>query len=352
MTKTKTTRYQALMLIATIPLGLLLSKFIDPHFTDEASHLVVEYLLPVFFIAVGHELRNEFANGYFKVRRNVFAPLIAAVFGVAIPALLYTLVAGGSNGSWSIPTATDITLGIAVLSFVAADVSSILRARFLALATIDDVIGLLILLFVFSGQISLLPAGLTLVSLLGYHYAQKLNAPWKYATHLFAVAAIVAGLESGVQTSLIGVVLGLLITRESLFTWIDSINGWLILPLFGFLVSAMAATSFAAGLSAAVVGGILLRPLGKVFGISVGGAVASRLFTGSWNLRTWVSIGLLGGIGFTVSFLLAKLAFEGQESYYASAVVGTLAATLISTLCFFGFVALRGRRVRLAERSL
>lgn len=352
MTKTKTTRIQALALIATIPLGLLLSGLLDPHFTEEASHVVVEYLLPIFFIAVGHELRTEFTNGYFKVRRNVLAPLIAAICGVVVPAFVFTLVAGGSNGSWSIPTATDITLGIAVLSFVAADVSSILRARFLALATIDDVIGLLILLLVFSGQISLLAALLTAAALVSFHFVQQLQSNWRLTAYLFAGLAIVVGVESGIQTSLIGVLLGLLISQEKMFNWLESANGWLILPVFGFLVSAMAATSFAAGLSVAVVTAILLRPLGKLLGISVGGALSSKIFTGHWDLRSWASIGLLGGIGFTVSFLLAQLAFKGEESLYASAVVGTLGATFISTVLFFGLVALRGPRVRRAERSL
>lgn len=352
MTKTKTTRIQALALIATIPLGLLLSGLIDPHFTEEASHVVVEYLLPIFFIAVGHELRTELTNGYFKVRRNVLAPLIAAIFGVLLPAFLFTLVAGGSNGSWSIPTATDITLGIAVLSFVAADVSSILRARFLALATIDDVIGLLILLVVFSGKISVIAAFGAAMALVAFHFAQKLQSNLRYATYLFAIVAIVVGVESGIQTSLIGVLLGLLISREELFKWLEPANGWLILPVFGFLVSAMAATSFEAGLTATVVTAILLRPFGKLVGISLGGALASRASTGHWDFRSWASIGLLGGIGFTVSFLLAQLAFKGEESLYASAVVGTLGATAISTVLFFVLVALRGPRVRRAERSL
>lgn len=352
MTKTKTTRIQALALISTIPIGLLLSGLFDPHFTEEASHAVVEYLLPIFFIAVGHELRTEFANGYFKVRRNILAPLIAAICGVVVPALVFTLVAGGSNGSWSIPTATDITLGIAVLSFVAADVSSILRARFLALATIDDVIGLLILLLVFSGQISILSASLTAVALIAFHYTQKLQNNWRYTAYLSAALAIIAGVDSGIQTSLIGVLLGLLISQEKLFTWIEPTNGWLILPVFGFLVSAMAATSFAAGLSLAVVSAILLRPFGKLLGISIGGALASKFFTGHWDVRSWASIGLLGGIGFTVSFLLAQLAYKDAESLYASAVVGTLGATVISIALFLGLVTLRGPRVRRAEKSL
>jgi len=352
MTKFTKRRIQALCLIATVPLGIVLSQFIDAESAGYAAHFVELYLLPLFFVGVGLELRHEFSVGYFKARANILAPLTAAVFGVIVPALLFVSIAGPQGGAWSIPTATDITLGLAVLSFVAAGFAGRLRARFLALATIDDVIALVILLIVFSGEISWAACLATLAALGAFHFAQKLPAVFGFAVLLSGTLAIVFGVESGIQTSLIGVLLGLLISKDALFSWLDSTNGWLVLPLFGFLISVTAGSSFAAGISAVVLVGVLLRPLGKLIGISIGGSLAARIFNGEWDGRTWVSIGLLGGIGFTVSFLLAKLAYKDQEQLYGSAVLGTLGATIISALAFLVLANLRGRRERQVERSL
>ena len=352
MTKQMKRRIQALFLIATVPLGLVLGQFVDSKSSSFASHFVEVYLLPLFFIGVGIELRHEFTTGYFKARANIVAPLVAAVFGVVFPALLFITIAGPQGGAWSIPTATDITLGLAVLSFVSAGFSGRLRARFLALATIDDVIALLILLIVFSGKMSWLAGLATFALLVIFHFAQKLPNGWSVVVLVIWVLAIVAGAESGIQTSLVGVMIGLLVSSESHFRWLDSINGWVVLPLFGFLISVTAGGSFAAGVSVVVLLAILLRPLGKLVGISIGGSIASRTFTGQWDLLPWGAIGLLGGIGFTVSFLLAKLAYKGEESLYGSAVLGTLGATLISAIAFLVLAKLRGRRERQGERSL
>jgi NhaA family Na+:H+ antiporter len=352
MTDLKTRRIQALFLVASVPLGLLLGQWIDADSASEVSHLVEVYLLPLFFVGVGLELRHEFSAGYFKVRSNILSPLIAAVFGVVAPALIFITVAGSNGGAWSIPTATDITLGLAVLSFVAVGLSSELRARFLALATIDDVIGLLILLVVFSGELSWFAGLVTLVALVIFHYAQKLPTHLRYVAYLAGVVAIVAGAESGIQTSLIGVLVGLLISKSELFKWLEPVNGWIVLPLFGFFVSAVAAASFAGGIAAVVLSAILLRPLGKLIGILIGGSVASRIFNSQWDLRNWMAIGLLGGIGFTVSFLLAKLAYAGQQQSYGAAVLGTLGATAISALAFLAFAFFRARQVPQAEKSL
>ena len=350
MSNSKTARNQAIALIATIPAGLALGNLIDRVALGEVSHIVEVYLLPLFFVGVGIELRHEFSAGYFRERRNIVSPLVGAVLGVVVPALLYIAVAGTMGGAWSIPTATDITIGLAVLSFSSALVSQRLRARFLALATIDDVIGLLILLVVFSGELSPVAIAITLGALTAFHFAQKFSQLALPLTLLAGVGALVAGAESGIQTSLIGVLLGLLVSNAARFKKLESINGWFVLPLFGFGVSAMAALSLGAGVSAIVVGAILYRPLGKLIGIFVGGSLSTRILTGSWDVRSWIEIGLLGGIGFTVSFLLAQLAFNGEQTFYASAVVGTLAATTISAIAFLVFASIKVRRAHQVEK--
>ena len=348
MAKLNRTQIQAIFLLLTVPLGLAASTLLDSSMVGHASHLVETYVLPLFFIAVGLELRKEFQAGYFKDRSKIFAPLAGATMGVVVPALLFIAVAGPLAGAWSVPTATDITLGLAVLAFIATKLSSVIRARFLALATIDDVIGLLILLLVFSSKINWLALGLCLVALVAFHFSQKSRGPLLALSFLAAIATIAFGAESGFQTSIIGVVLGMTISNHKLYTWLEPTNGWAVLPMFGFLVSASAGSSLGAGLNIAVLAAVLIRPLGKFIGILVGGSVASKIAGGTLDFAAWSSIGILGGIGFTVSFLLAKISLEDSPSSYAAAIVGTLGATLISAILFLIFMGIKGRRARQA----
>lgn len=352
MTSTKQAKLQSGLLVVSVPLGLLLWPAIEVDATHYLAHFVETYILPLFFVGVGLELRHEFTDGYFKVKSKILVPLIAALLGVVFPALLFIAIAGPLGGAWSIPTATDITLGLAVLAFASTGLSKVLRARFLALATIDDVIGLAILLVVFSAQLNPLQILLTTLALVAFSLSQRIPGKLGYISLVALAAALFFSAGSGLQTSLVGVALGLLVSKAKFFSWLTPLNGWIVLPFFGFLVSASAGSYLAGGLATSVLVAVCLRPLGKFLGILIGGSLFSRVLGLGWDLKPWGAIGLLGGIGFTVSFLLARVSLGEIPMMFSSAVVGTLIATVVSMLAFAIYATVTGRRVRLNEKSL
>lgn len=341
-----------LLLLALIPVGLVVGSIARSPGYETAGHWAANYLLPIFFFVVGVELRTEFSTGYFKVRRNILAPTVAATLGVLLPALLYIVVVGASNRGWVIPTATDITLGLAVLALAPTGFGTILRARFLALATIDDLLALLILVIVFSQSVQVLTAVLAFVAVTACVALQRIPGRWALLAVPFAGGAVLLCAASGVQTSLVGVALGISLRRFKGIELIGAMSTWLVLPVFTFLISASAGQSLAGGLSAIVLVALLLRPVGKYVGIAIGGSLTAKAVSGRSDFRSWSLIGVLGGIGFTVSLLLARLAFVGDEPSYVAGVIATLGVAFLSALLFLLLGRFRGLRERQAEKSL
>lgn len=303
------------------------------------AHLAETYLLPLFFVQVGIELRDEFTRGHFTRRRNLIPPALAALFGVAGPAVIYICIAG--KDGWAVPTATDITLGLAAITLFARKFG--LRAKFLALATIDDLLGLLILLIFFSAHISVAFLALTFLALLGLAFSQRFSYRISEPLLGLGAIAILMASQSGIQTSVIGFTVGLLLKDFRYESGLKAINNLFTLPIFGFLVLAANIGGGVASLNLTIFIAVVLRPIGKVIGISLGGAIGERLVGSAWNVRTWTLIGLLGGLGLTVSFLVANLSFS-QPLDRLSAVLATLLASVVSLGLFAAVTSRRARR--------
>ena len=334
MNKLHDPRIHAAILAIALVSGIGIGLFFEAGSFEDFSHLTSEYVLPLFFFAVGLELKHEFTHGYFSVRKNLAAPSIAAFFGVIVPAVFFVAVSGQTSGSWAIPTATDITLGIAVLSLVSAQASSRIRAKFLALATIDDVIGLVILLTVFSAQINLIKLIILIALIVAYVVAQKSPSTPVWLSMLIFYLAVVVEVGAGIQTSLIGFVFGFLARGKISMEKISAVNGLVVLPLFGFGIGAVSGGALASGIAIVVFVSILFRPLGKLLGILGGAFLAKMIFQTNDDLRSWVQVGLLGGLGLTVSLLIAQIAYAVDEHSLAAAVLGTLVASLLSAALF------------------
>jgi Na+:H+ antiporter, NhaA family len=310
---------------------------------------VIDYLLPVFFIGVGFELRQEFASGYFATRRNIFAPAAAAVVGAIAPALAYFAIAG-SRG-WAIPTATDIALGLAALLIFRGSKLSTLRVRFVAVATIDDLIGLGIIVVLFSSRLNLSTALIAGSGILATYALARLTNPWRHAAIVCSLLTICAAASSGVQTSIFGVLLGLVLPL-SYRAGISRITNWVVVPMFAIAIGLLMIPAFGEKLNPAVFLAVAIRPAGKLLGIFVAGATSDRLISGRWHATTWVGIGILGGLGLTVSLLVAQLTFDSKPDLFASAVFGTLTAALASFVVFGVFVYFAKRRERRDAKSL
>lgn len=343
-------KFHAALLGIAIAIGLVLGLSLHLEWFHSASHLVTEYLLPLFFVAVGIELRAEFKTGYFANRRNIAAPTLAAVLGVAGPALTFLVVTGEVGGSWAIPTATDITLGVAALSYVSVNLATRLRAKFLALATIDDVIGLVILLAVFSSELNPLRIGAVLLCAALFYFVQTMGRPPVWISLILLLAGVILAVGSGVQTSLIGFLFGFLVSIPKQFRWLHLTNGLFVLPVFGLAIGALSGSALGSGISLIVLTGILLRPIGKLAGIVAGSLIAGRIFGTSEALRDWVAIGLLGGLGLTVSLLIAQIAYSDKPASLGAAVVGTLIASMVSIAFFFLMAKFLNQPVRLDEK--
>jgi NhaA family Na+:H+ antiporter len=313
------------------------------------AHVVIDYLLPIFFVGIGFELRQEFASGYFVVRKNIIAPSVAAILGVALPALIYFFIA--DHEGWAIPTATDLTLGIGILTLTKVAKNSTLRARFVALATIDDVIGLVVIVILFSAKLSVTNTAMALAGVVVTYILGKIRGNWRHLSLVAAALTVALAVESGIQTSLFGVLLGFALPiayRKG----VNNASRFFVLPAFAIAVSLLVLPAIGSTINYLVFAGIAVRPIGKLAGIFMGGMITDRVVSGRWHASIWLGVGVLGGLGLTVSILIAELTFKLQPTLFASAVLATLLAALVSAFGFWIIGLATNRRAHLSAKSL
>jgi Na+:H+ antiporter, NhaA family len=325
-------------------------------------------LMTIFFLLVGLEIRREIHDGTLSDRRVATLPIIAALGGVVVPALLYILVGGGSHvwRGWAIPTATDIAFALGVLSLIGR-VPAALRVLLLTLAIADDVAAILVIAFFYSGgllpgQFLLVAAGIALVLLL-----QALGVRSALAYLLPGALLWLGMLRAGMHPTLAGVMLGLLTPVSADFgllarhralgpraarplrgdgparvavsplvrveAMLHPYVAFGIMPLFAFANAGvtLGGVDLAAAAPRAVSGGIVLGlVLGKPVGIILAALAAVRFricrLPRDVRWREVALLGVLGGIGFTMSMFIANLAFEDPELLTA-AKLGVLAGS-------------------------
>lgn len=317
-------------------------------------------LMAVFFLLVGLEIKREALEGELASPGRLALPSFAALGGVALPGAIYVWMTWGDSVAtkgWAIPAATDIAFSLGVLSLLGTRVPLSLKVFLTTIAVVDDLAAIVIIAVLYTSQLSLTALLLGIGGVVILVVLNRLRV--KHLGAYFLVAAIMwlCVLKSGVHATLAGVALGLAIPLrvlndrgESLLRHLEHmLHPWvafIILPLFAF---ANAGVSFKGVSSDAlfgpitfgIAGGLCLgKPLG-VFGCS-----AIIVWTGAAKLPkdvTWpmiFAVGLLAGIGFTMSLFIGMLAFEGQGSQYAVATrAGVFGASIISAIA--GFVVLR-----------
>jgi Na+:H+ antiporter, NhaA family len=320
-------------------------------------------LMTIFFLVVGLEIRSEMHDGALSDLRVAMLPLIAALGGVVVPALAYLLVNSGvpTRRGWAIPTATDIAFAVGVLSLIGR-VPPALRLLLLTLAIIDDIAAILVIAFFYSSGIALgglliVAAGVLLVLLM-----QRFSVQSALAYTLPGAVVWFGMLRAGVHPTLTGVLLGLLTpatvafgrararplaAREAPVVRVQAMLhpyvAFGIMPLFALANAGVSLTglTLSAGAPLAVVSGVVLGlVLGKPTGIVLAALLAVRLgfctLPEDVHWRHMLLMGLLGGIGFTMSIFMASLAFE-DPGLLAAAKFAVLAASgLAATL---GFIA-------------
>ncbi|SDJ51905.1 sodium/proton antiporter, NhaA family [Frankineae bacterium MT45] len=338
---------------------------IGPHFGHLRLTLAewsADGLLAVFFFVAGLELKREFVVGELRDPRRAVVPVVAAACGVAVPAIIYSLVVWHDPDlriGWAIPAATDIAFALAVLSVVGRRLPGAVRTFLLTLAVVDDLIAIVIIAIVYTDTVDwpALLAGGAAVALFGL----VIRIRWAPGWIVLAVAVGLAASAwafvhaSGIHPTVSGVALALVVPvrprpgdakslEERLDHAIRPLSAGFAVPVFAFFASGVALSGASEALHDPVAYGVFLGlAVGKAIGVFSGTRLVVR-FTGatldpSIRRPDLVGVSLLSGIGFTVSLLIGELAF-GEHSIHENATkLAVLSASVVSAL--LGGVALR-----------
>jgi NhaA family Na+:H+ antiporter len=301
-------------------------------------------LMTVFFLVVGLEIRHEMRYGVLSDARIATLPILSALAGVVVPALIYLLLNTGPEfqSGWAVPTATDIAFAIGILSLVGKGIPPTLRLLLLTLAIVDDVIAIFIIATAYSHGIELGGIALAACAVLAVWLMQSLEMRRATAYLLPGILLWYGLLRSGIHPTLAGVVLGMLAPATAasnhllrrLHPWV----AYVIMPLFALANAGLSlrGLSLGAGAPITMVSGIVFGlVLGKPLGIVLATVLAVR--SGICELpqgvhwRHMVLLGCLGGIGFTMSIFIANLAFP-EPSLLAIAKGAVLVASSAAAL--------------------
>ncbi|MEO6090858.1 MAG: Na+/H+ antiporter NhaA [Umezawaea sp.] len=312
-------------------------------------------LLAVFFFVAGLELKREMVVGELSKFKAAILPVIAAVGGMVVPALVAVGVAWGQPGverAWAIPVATDIAFALGVLAITASGLPSSLRVFLLSLAVVDDLGAILLIAILFTAKFNVL-AALGAVALLGlYAYLQhkRVRTAWLYVP--IAVTAWALVHAAGVHATIAGVALGLLtrVRKDPYEAHAPAIrlehrlqpySAGFAVPVFALFAAGVPIGGEALGkvfsdkVALGVMAGLVI---GKVVGIVGAAALAVRFKVAVWpsgaGPRDIVAVGMLGGVGFTVSLLISDLALDGAaaEQAKAAVLIASLTASLLAAV--------------------
>ncbi|KQO01877.1 sodium:proton antiporter [Arthrobacter sp. Leaf234] len=346
-------------------------------------------LLAVFFFLTGLELKREFVAGDLRRLSRAIVPVAAAFGGVLVPALIYTAVNLSSPETlrgWAIPTATDIAFALAVLAVISSHLPGALRVFLLTLAVVDDLIAIAIIAFFYSEDVSLvfllwmlLPLGLfaLLAQRRPKFFGSTTRGPWLVLLPL-GVATWALMHASGVHATVAGVLLGFCVPvlrrsegrpllprpnkpglAEVLEHRFRPLSTGFAVPVFAFFSAGVAiggAEGFASALTDPVLIGVVLGlVLGKPIGVLLTTFVVTRTTKADLDpgLSWWdlLGVGILAGVGFTVSLLVNDLSFGAGSEHDDHAKVAILTASLLAALLASVVLRLRNKHYRRIEEE-
>jgi Na+:H+ antiporter, NhaA family len=309
----------------------------------DAEHWAADGLLTIFFFVAGLELKRELTVGSLSRPAEALVPIVAALCGMLVPALVYLVinfsVEGGQPRGWAIPMATDIAFALAILAVVARSLPSSLRAFLLTLAIVDDLGAILVIALVFSGDLAFSWLAAAAACAAVWWLLQRRQISGWYLYIPLGLVCWWCMHESGVHATIAGVALGLLTRSDTdpptpVEEWEHRwrpISAGIAVPIFALLsagVAVSAVTLFplvTAPLALGVIAGLIV---GKTVGV-LGGAYLTARFTRAElaaDLR-WseiFSVALLGGVGFTVALLISDLAFADQQELLLAALLAAV----------------------------
>ena len=314
-------------------------------------HWINDALMAIFFFFVTLEIKREFLQGELSSIKQAMLPIIGAVGGMLIPALIYIVInfkTPTTLNGWAIPSATDIAFSIGILSLLGSRVPISLKVFLTALAIIDDLGAIVIIAFFYTGNLSI---KYLLLMFITFIFLLILN---KFSVRKF-LPYLVLGLflwffthESGIHATIAGVLLAAVIPhrkKENDFSLLIKIEhaispyvAYFIMPLFAFANAGVSleGLSFNSLLQPVPLGILLGLFVGKQLGVFVFSYASIKLGLAKLpNNSNWISfyaVGVLTGIGFTMSLFVGNLAFVNNMEYMDGVKIGVLSGSLLSTI--------------------
>lgn len=325
-------------------------------------HWINDALMTIFFFVVGLEIKREIAVGQLSTRKRLALPLVAALGGMVVPALIYLGVSRGTFAAgWGVPMATDIALAIGLLAALGARVAAGARVMLLGLAIVDDIGAIVVLAVFYSSGVSGNWLIVAIVAVIATVIARRIGIEHVAAYVAIGVVLWYSLQQSGVHPTLAGVAMGLLApvtpmrgtslvdaeeqgasSSVSVVEWLQHLlhpwSSMLVVPLFALANAGVtiSAETVRAAISSPVAQGIFCGlVLGKPIGIAVFAVIGRRAgvleFPVGLTRRMVLGVGQVAGIGFTVAMFIAELAFDSPAMREA-ATMAILAASLTSAI--------------------
>ena len=320
---------------------------------------IINYLfMSIFFFVVGLEIKRELTSGHLATLKKAMLPFVAAIGGMAFPALIYLAIAGQiAPGGWGVPVATDIALAVGLLTMIGPSVAASLRSFLLALAVIDDIGAILIIAFVYSTGINISWLVAALLSIAFIAILKKARVTSMFVYSLFAFTLWFSLYKTGVHPTLAGVILGLLtpnIARQqtnlddiedgsvSVIEWLEHkfhpVSTFIVVPVFAFANTGVVITSesIKTASQSLIAWGIFFGlVIGKPLGVLFASLLAKRINVADLpegvTKSSLVATGSAAGIGFTVAIFIANLAFKDSQTQDI-AVLAVIVASVVSAL--------------------
>jgi NhaA family Na+:H+ antiporter len=320
---------------------------------------IINYLLmSIFFFVVGLEIKRELTSGHLATLKKAMLPFVAAIGGMAFPALIYLAIAGQvAPAGWGVPVATDIALAVGLLTMIGPSVAASLRSFLLALAVIDDIGAILIIAFVYSTGINFSWLVAALLSIAFIAILKKARVSSMIVYSLLAFTLWFSLYKTGVHPTLAGVILGLLtpnIARQqsnlddiqdgsvSVIEWLEHkihpVSTFIVVPVFAFANTGVVITgdSIKTASQSLIAWGIFFGlVIGKPLGVLFASLLAKRINIADLpegvTRSSLIATGSAAGIGFTVAIFIANLAFKESETQDI-AVLAVIIASIVSAL--------------------
>lgn len=322
------------------------------HLPHTIVHFINDALMTLFFFHVAIDIKREVTEGELSSPSRMMLPSVSALFGVAMPAIIFSVMTLGSiyTKGWAIPTATDIAFTLGIVSLLGKAVPHSLKVFLTALAIIDDLCAILIIALFYGSALHLVwLVGFTAIALVIF----LINRHFKHK--IFYVITVLLGLgmwycmyRSGIHASFAGVILAFIIPVSKIHAFerrlILPVN-YIVVPLFALANTSIFITAEAmTGLTSPLALGILMGlVVGKPLGITLAFYLMAKFrlvrLSSSFRWRQLIGVAILAGIGFTMSIFISNLSFPDDKIHGDIAKLSVLIASAIAMI--LGFVWLK-----------